>query len=58
MSAPIPGADAMQAGDPVTGVSVAYTVLKCDAGPILAQQQRPMDANISVSLHCSCRHWP
>lgn len=27
----------------VTGVSVAYTVLRCDAGPVLAQQQRPLD---------------
>lgn len=32
----------------MTGVSVAYTVLKCDAGPVLAQQAIPLDPNIAA----------
>jgi hypothetical protein len=28
----------LQGGDAVTGVSVVRTVLKCDAGPVLAQE--------------------
>lgn len=30
---------AVQDGVAETGVSVAYTVLKCDAGPVLAQDR-------------------
>lgn len=33
---------ALEAGDPVTGVSLAFTVRACDAGPVLAQQQLPL----------------
>jgi hypothetical protein len=29
----------LQAGDAVGGVSVAFTVQRCDAGPVLAQEQ-------------------
>lgn len=30
---------AVQAGVAESGVSVAYTVLRCDAGPVLAQER-------------------
>jgi hypothetical protein len=30
------------------GVSVAYTVLKCDAGPVLAQQRLPVDPDLQA----------
>ena len=39
---------AMQDGCPRSGVSVAYTVLKCDAGPILAQQEVEIDPEIQA----------
>jgi methionyl-tRNA formyltransferase len=32
----------LEAGDPVTGVSVAFTVLAMDAGPIVRQVRRPL----------------
>ncbi|GAX75937.1 hypothetical protein CEUSTIGMA_g3380.t1 [Chlamydomonas eustigma] len=37
---------AVQAGVDETGVSVAYTVLRCDAGPVLAQEKIAMDPDI------------
>ena len=33
----------IEAGETTTGVSVAYTVLKCDAGPVLASKEVPLD---------------
>lgn len=36
---------ALEAGDPVTGVSVAFTVRACDAGPVLAQEQLPLSGD-------------
>lgn len=33
----------LEAGDPVAGVSVAYTVLACDAGDVLASAAHPLD---------------
>lgn len=38
----------LENGDAVTGVSVAYTVLKCDAGPVLAQQELALQGNEQV----------
>ena len=38
----------LENGDTVTGVSVAYTVLKCDAGPVLAQQEFTLQGNEQV----------
>lgn len=35
----------LEAGDATTGVSVAFTVLKMDSGPILRQVQRPLDGS-------------
>lgn len=32
----------LEAGDAVAGVSVAFTVLKMDAGPLLRQEERPL----------------
>jgi hypothetical protein len=39
-----------QDGVPETGVSVAFTVLKCDAGPILAQQRVPLSGDEQVRV--------
>lgn len=39
-AAPVPRA--IEAGDDVVGVSLVYTVLKMDAGPILAQHSEPL----------------
>eukprot|EP00898_Chlorokybus_atmophyticus_P005595 jgi/Chlat1/6036/Chrsp4S06329 len=39
---------ALQDGVSVTGVSVLYTVLKMDAGPVLAAQSVPVDENITA----------
>ena len=36
---------ALESGQTETGVSVAYTVLKMDAGPILRQVKRPLDGD-------------
>ena len=36
------------AGDDELGVSLAYTVLKCDAGPVLASESVPNDGRISA----------
>ena len=35
----------LEAGDAVSGVTVAFTVLAMDAGPILRQVQRPLDGD-------------
>ena len=35
----------LEAGDPLTGVTVAFTVLAMDAGPVLRQVQRPLKGN-------------
>jgi methionyl-tRNA formyltransferase len=35
----------LEAGDTTTGVSLAYTVLACDAGPVLAQQTLHLTGN-------------
>ena len=35
----------LQAGDSETGVSLAFTVLACDAGPVLAQRRVPLDGD-------------
>ncbi len=35
----------LEAGDAVTGVTVAFTVLAMDAGPVLRQVQRPLDGD-------------
>jgi methionyl-tRNA formyltransferase len=40
----------LENGDSVTGVSLAYTVLKCDAGPVLAQQELLLQGNEQVRL--------
>jgi len=37
---------AIENGDKVTGVTVLFTVLKMDAGPIVAQQSYPLDQEI------------
>ncbi|GFR44726.1 hypothetical protein Agub_g6052 [Astrephomene gubernaculifera] len=39
---------ALQDGVSETGVSVAYTVLACDAGPVLAQQRVPVDPDVQA----------
>ena len=39
---------AVQDGLSKTGVSVAYTVLKCDAGPVLAQEEVHVDPEIQA----------
>jgi hypothetical protein len=59
-SPPTPTHPPSQDGVPETGVSVAFTVLKCDAGPILAQQRVPLTGEPPVDSvgRCSsmCRH--
>ena len=35
----------LENGDAVTGVSLAFTVLKCDAGPVLAHQEQQLEGN-------------
>lgn len=49
---------ALQDGVRETGVSVAYTVLACDAGPVLAQQRVSWGtAGCRAGRHtCRCRH--
>lgn len=42
-AAPVPRA--LEAGVDVTGVSILYTVLKMDAGPIVATRERVLDGN-------------
>ncbi|PNH11865.1 Methionyl-tRNA formyltransferase [Tetrabaena socialis] len=37
-----------QAGVAESGVSVAYTVLACDAGPVLAQQRVPVEPGVTA----------
>ncbi len=39
---------AVEDGVAETGVSVAYTVLRCDAGPVLAQHRVALDPEIQV----------
>jgi methionyl-tRNA formyltransferase len=41
-------ASVLQAGVAETGVSVAYTVLKCDAGPVLAQERVALDPEVQA----------
>ena len=40
----------LENGDSVTGVSVAYTVLKCDVGPVLAQQELALQGDEQVRM--------
>ncbi len=40
---------ALEDGVSETGVSVAYTVLRCDAGPVLAQRRVAVDPEVQVS---------
>jgi len=35
----------LENGDPVTGVSIVFTVLKMDAGPIVKQIEKPLNGN-------------
>ncbi|GLI63252.1 hypothetical protein VaNZ11_006151 [Volvox africanus] len=39
---------ALEDGVTETGVSVAYTVLACDAGPVLAQRRVPVDPDVTA----------
>ncbi|EFJ44209.1 hypothetical protein VOLCADRAFT_46718, partial [Volvox carteri f. nagariensis] len=43
-----PVARALQEGCSVSGVSLVFTVLKCDAGPVLEQQQMRIDPDIQA----------
>ncbi|GLC55992.1 hypothetical protein PLESTB_001052700 [Pleodorina starrii] len=45
---PAPVARALQDGCTVSGVSLVFTVLKCDAGPVLEQQKVPIDPDIQA----------
>jgi methionyl-tRNA formyltransferase len=38
----------VQAGEKVTGVTVAFTVRAMDAGPIVAQEEVEVDPNVKV----------
>ncbi|GFH15759.1 uncharacterized protein HaLaN_12050 [Haematococcus lacustris] len=46
---PAPVQRAVLAGVSETGVSLAYTVLRCDAGPVLAQER--VQASGSADVH-------
>ncbi|GIL59072.1 hypothetical protein Vafri_14029 [Volvox africanus] len=45
---PAPVTRALQDGCSVSGVSLVFTVLQCDAGPILEQTQVPIDPDIQA----------
>lgn len=45
-AAPVPRA--IEEGVTETGVSLAFTVLKCDAGPVLAQERVPLDPDVQA----------